>query len=185
MSKRNRLCIKDTPMLYTAPEDSNTFKHLGYVITFKRYLSMQDKIRFLEEVKGYCIADGEYTPILFDFGVRMATLELYTNVTIPQGIKAATELALGSGLYEELMYHINKVDFDAMVAAAKEEIAILTAKNPFDGIIKYIENILEKYDSEIQQIDMKQLYKMLEIVTKSDDKRNVVELFKTMYRTED
>lgn len=185
MSKRNRLCIKDTPKLYTAPEDVKTFEYLNYTITFKRYLGMKDKVRFLQEVKNYCMADGEYTPILFDFGVRMATLELYTNVTIPEGIKAATELALGSGLYEELMKYINKVDFDAMVAATKEEIAALTEKNPFGGIIKYIENILEKYDSEIQQVDIKQLYKMLEIVTKSDDKRNVVELFKTMYRTED
>ena len=184
MSKKNRLLVGDLKELYKdAPQYD--MEYMGYTIKYKPFLTMNEKIAFIGKVMGWCINDNkEYLPLMFDFGVRCETLKYYTNITIPSGQREATNLVCGSGLYEALMQKINYADYQSLIQATKEEIEMTTAKNPLEGVIDYIESILAKYDKEFSAVDVNELFKLLQVVTQMNDKKEMVNILKGMYRQE-
>jgi len=184
MSKKNKLLVGELKELYKdAPQCD--MEYMGYTIKYKPFLTMNEKISFIGKVMSWCVNENdEYLPLMYDFGVRCETLKAYTNVTVPTGQREAANLACGSGLYEFLMQNINYADYQSLLQATKEEIEIKTKKNPLEGIIDYLESILSKYDKEFAAVDISELFKLLQVVNQMNDKKEMVNILKGMYRQE-
>lgn len=180
MSKKEKLLIGEAENFYMdAPKGEFIYRDVK--VTYKPFLSFKDRVEFVSSVAEGCVSDKTYYPALFDYFVRLTTISMYTNVTIPTGTKKANNLAYGSGLFEELLGHINKAELKGLVDAAKEEIAIMTKENPFEEIIEKTENLLTTFEREFENVDIEQMFKMIEIVSQIDEKKDIVRLFKNTF----
>lgn len=184
MSKKNKVLLKEATQLFATPEKKE-LEFKDCTIKYKYFLSIKERNEFINEIISWCVFDGIYNPLFFDIGLRCATLQYYTNITIPKGEKEAMNLLVGSGLYEEIIKHINTADYSALVEGAKEILVRDYTRKPFDNIIEYFEDILGKYNAELESIDLDKFKEMLEIVTQANEKKEFVNLFKSMYKTEE
>lgn len=180
MAKLKKILISEAKSLY---EDSAVcnFNIKGVEISCKKYLSINEKLQFMKFVLSTCIINGIYYPALFDFSVRRATVELYSNVSVPSGNKKSNDLVYGSGIYESLMEFINKEEHKALVESAREEIKNLTRVDGLEQIAKSIDSFLKTAESEIGTVDIQQLNKLVSLVSSSTEKGEFIEQFRDLY----
>ena len=180
MPKKEKLLISEAEVFY-ADAPKGTFTYKGVEVIYKPFLTYKERIEFVHSVADGCVTDKVYYPSMLDYFIRLTTIALYTNVTIPTGMKKGNNLAYGSGLFDELLKHINISELNGMIEAVKEEIAIRTKINPYREIIETTERLLATFEQEFANIDVEQMFKMIEIVSKIDEKKDIVRLFKSAF----
>lgn len=178
--KKDKLLVSEAEVFYAdAPKAEFIYKDV--CVTYKPFLSFKERIDFVNEVAHGCVSDRVYYPALFDYRVRIEALKAYTNVTVPKGPKKANNLAYGSGLFEELLNYINVAELNGLMEAAKEEIKQLSRVNPLEDLVNHADLVLEKIEKEFSNIDIEQLYKIMDVISASGDKKEMVRRFKNVY----
>ena len=178
--KKGKLLMNEAEVLYKE-RTIQSFDHNGVEITYKPYLEFKERGQFIDKVVNFCVSDTTFFPELFDYAVRLTVIEMYSNITVPRGIKDANNLAYGSGLYESLLGRIHPLEINGLISAANEEIHIITRPNPFKPLIDRIDTLLTQFEEELGDVELDRLFKMIEIVSEVDAKKDIVRLFKDVF----
>lgn len=181
--KKEKLLMGEAEVFYADPPKCE-FTYKNVTVIYKPFLKFRERIDFVHNIAQGCVSDKVFYPSLFDYYVRLVTIKTYTNVTIPTGTKRANNLVYGSGLFEELLKYINPAELNAMIEAAREEIKIMTKTNPLEDLIAHAEIILTKMEEEFSSIDIQQMYKIMDVISASDDKKDMVRRFRNVYINE-
>lgn len=84
-----------------------------------RRLSLDDYRRFVRQVSDTCFTDeGAYVPENWDPSVRLAVIELYTNLTLSSNIEENFDIAYQPGLFEEIIKGVDAGQYSELVMAA-------------------------------------------------------------------
>ena len=106
-----KLKISDMEKFYTDVEPVQVDFN-GVNLLISKYLTIKDKMEFVKTVFDLCVIDGVYFPELFDFAIKCATYGHYTNITVPDGLKKANNLAYSSDLNDVIVKNINKDEYE-------------------------------------------------------------------------
>lgn len=175
-----KLRISDLERYYK-DTDMDCVDFNGIEIQIYKYLPIKERMEFIKTVFELCVIDGVYFPELFDFAIRCATYGHYTNITVPDGIKRANNLAYSSDLYDIIVEHINKDEYAAVVNAAKMQIKKYMNPDPMDKIADAIKDLCDSIAHDVGTVDFEQLNKLLQIVAVVDDKKETMQKFKNVY----
>lgn len=86
-------------------------------------ISLRESLIFVADIVESCISDEEgYMPELFDFAMRIATLTHYANLPTPKDSAKAYRVVYETGIYDDVMDHVNADQYAALVCAAQEKI---------------------------------------------------------------
>lgn len=110
-----------------------TWNNIEVVIT--PTLSMKNMMRFVSEVIETCfIGDVEmYMPELKDFLIKLYTLELYTNFTLPRNVEKQYELIYNTDAFETVLMQVNQHQFNEICWAIDKKLEHRAAYNVADA----------------------------------------------------
>lgn len=92
----------------------------------KPYLNPTDQMKFCANIVETVFIDAAYTPALFDFAQKFATIICYTDIAIPlreNSIDELSEVVYASDLIKYIYDSIDKDQYNALVDAAKLQIS--------------------------------------------------------------
>ncbi len=101
---------------------------LGFNLRIKTVLSASEEASFVDSVVESCFGTehgvGEvYNPKYKDFAVRYATVMLYTNIEADEeSAESVYDILYGTNLYDIVISHINKSQWEGMHRAVEDEI---------------------------------------------------------------
>lgn len=103
----------------------------GLEIEVKRNLSVVEMMAFVDNVSKACFSDKDatYTPEMKDFAVRVAIIELYTNITLAQNIHKKYDVIYGSNILDTVLGCIDQTQFNAMMRAVEDKTSHLANAN--------------------------------------------------------
>lgn len=116
-------------------------------IQVKRVLSLQESLAFIEGVVDSCIdyENGNYLPESYDFAVKTAILEFYTNIDVPEDIVSQYELVYSTSVVDAVYGKINSFQFTDNLRAIDKKI---------DFYVQLIcSTVSSKVDDVVQKID--------------------------------
>lgn len=175
-----KLKISDMEKFYTDVEPVHVDFN-GVDLLISKYLTIKDKMEFVKTVFDLCVIDGVYFPELFDFAIKCATYGHYTNITVPDGLKKANNLAYSSDLYDVIVKNINKDEYEALINATKMQIKKYMNPDPMDKIADAIKDLCDSIAHDVGTVDFERLNKLLQIVAVVDDKKETMQKFKNVY----
>lgn len=119
-----RISYKDLKATISADNAVSVFSWNGLNITVKRFLNIEDMIRFTDAVCDSCFdySTGRYRPEVKDFVTRSCILEIYANFDLPENLEERYELVYQSDVISEIMKYVNKTQFDAILIAIDNKI---------------------------------------------------------------
>lgn len=104
-------------------ENRKVFDWYGVEVEYLETLSMVQMVTFVDSVVDSCFdKDGDYISEMKEFLIRTFTVQLYTNVRMPQNIEKQYDIVFGGDLYEVLIQHINKDQYGSMIEAIEDKL---------------------------------------------------------------
>lgn len=93
-------------------------------VVIRRTLPLSDVLQFVANVVAACIDEetGEYTPEVLPFAIKANVLATYANFNLPSNIEKQYELLYNTGAVEQVMSHINMVQYEEIVNAIDQKI---------------------------------------------------------------
>lgn len=211
MKKNDKMSVSDWERLYKRYEEKDSF-----TVTFncddeeiscrvKHRLSPKEVMNLVASVYGGVIdiENDVYYPELKDYFLRIAVLEAYTNITLPQGLDKCWKLVYGTPVFamitgsESEPVAFSKMEFDNaeidteqyknIVAAIDEKIAFgvsqITRASGLDNIIRTFLPAIEGFLSQIDGKDLKEFMGKVNGMGKLDTEKLVNTVFE--HRTDD
>lgn len=143
----------------------------------KTYLAPDELLQFVRDVTSICVVDGVYYPALFDFAFKLTFFEIATNITLPSNIEKAANFIYGTGVYEIIVgetkhfcCHVEPL-VSRLEKACREQIDLITRKSKSDELFDLIISIVEKYESKLDGINIKELANKLTGIGSIDEKK--------------
>lgn len=126
MSKKsNRISINKLESVVqnntvTVPMDGNPDTE----IIIRRVLPLQEVLQFVEDVVSSCVDEetGQYIPEIQAFTVRASVLTRYANFTLPKDPEKQYHLIYNTDVFQQVMGHIDRVQYDEILYAINERI---------------------------------------------------------------
>lgn len=133
--------------------DTKTFDWYGVEIEYKDNISMEYMITLIDEVANGCFdKDGNYIPAFKDFLIRTFTMQMYSNVRMPQDIKKQYDILFGSDLYDVLVQHIDQNQYSSIMEAINAMITyrcnvdVIAIRQTLNQLIAQFQNFGEQLD---------------------------------------
>ena len=125
----------------------------GLEITVKRMLHFYDMMRFVRDVVSGCFAEdtGRYMPEILPFMMRLCVIAYYTNVNIPQSVEKQYDFVYSTGLYEAIIEHIDRTQFDDIEYSIRQSISHAADAN-INAIHTQFVSIQDGLNSLVSQI---------------------------------
>lgn len=118
-------------------------------IPFGMMLAMVDRV--VEIVFG---DDGTYMPELKDFAIRNSVVELYTNLTLPDGAEKRYNILFNTDIWEVLVKYIDEEQFSMATEAidAKIEATVNTNTINLNRQIAVFQDAVEKMNEQLTAV---------------------------------
>lgn len=145
----------------------------GAALEVKRYLSVAEQVKFTAMLADNCFLGAAYVPAMFEVAKRMATVEFYSNVTLPENMEEVNRLMFGCGLYEAVRSGLDDSQLRALESAAKEQIDILCgqmAPRPLEQVGGALSALLEKVGARLDGLDAEALASLVAAAAAQDKK---------------
>lgn len=133
--------------------DTKTFDWYGVQVEYKENISMEYMVTLINEVTNNCFdKDGDFIPVFKDFLVRTFTVQLYSNVRMPQDIKKQYDILFSTDLYDVLMQHIDQGQYDSILKAIDAQLTyrcnadMIATRQTLNQIIAQFESFGEQLD---------------------------------------
>lgn len=112
-------------------EEFTTIEWRGLSVIIKHNLSLKDMLAFVDAVTKNCFSEenATYMPEIKDFATRSCIIEYYTNISLPSNVEKRYELLYRSSILNDIVQHIDKLQFDAMLEAIEYKTAHLAQAN--------------------------------------------------------
>lgn len=126
----------------------------------KHTLSMQEMGAFVGSVVSMCIDEenAEYSPEMFNFATRLSVMHYYAGIPFPSGKDGTVQrmsskayfILYDTDLYENVLKHINLVQFDTMTSAIRTRIQFY--RDLFvSAAVQKVTGLLEKMDEQMNE----------------------------------
>lgn len=122
------------------------------------YLSVGAQIMFVKYIADTVFTDSGYTPALFDYAQRYATLVCYTDIAVPANENSADdtcEVLYGTDIIADILSKTNTTQYNALVSAARDQIAntnnLIASYSPADDMYASINSILDKVNAWLDE----------------------------------
>ena len=130
-----------------------TIEWNGINVVVRRNIDITEMIAFVENVTNTCFStsDGTYMPELKDFAIRAVTVELYTNITMPEDLYERYNLLYSSDIWDVIMSNIDGMQYSNMLNAVKEKTKYIIDTNVM-SINKNVNDAYKALDSIREQL---------------------------------
>lgn len=133
--------------------EQKTFNWCGLEIEYKEIISMEHMVTLVDEVVNNCFdKDGDYIPAFKDFLIRTFTIQLYSNVRLPQDITKQYDILFGGDLYASLVERINQPQYKSILNAIDEKLSyrcnadVIATRMTLNQLIAQFKNFGEQLD---------------------------------------
>ena len=184
--KKKTVSINKFPMVYN--EETKTLSINDVEVQIKRFLSLAEVQEMVNTVVEVCVdtETGEYIPEVKDFLIRLETVSLYSNVTLPNDVEKQYVLLYSTHAFDAILDNIDTTQFKIILDAIDEKIkfnlstinSTLTSKfNELSSEMKsYMENT-SKLFSETNPNDISKLISNLTSINEMDEGKVVKAVF--------
>lgn len=140
--------------------EPKTFDWYGVEIEHKENIPMEYAVTFVNNVVDTCFdKDGNYIPEFKDFLIRSFTVQMYSNVRLPQDLKKQYDILYNSDLYNVLIQHVDIVQYDTLLMAIDEKLEyrrnadVMTMRMTLNNLIAQFQNFGEQLNQvEIEDV---------------------------------
>lgn len=184
--KKKTVSINKFPKVYN--EEIKTLSINDVEVQIKRFLSLSEVQEMVNTVVEVCVdtETGEYIPEVKDFLIRLETVILYSNITLPNDVEKQYVLLYSTYAFNTILDNIDTTQFKIILDAIDEKIkfnlstinSTLTSKfNELSNEMKsYMENT-SKLFSETNPSDISKLVSNLSSINKIDEDKVVKAVF--------
>lgn len=156
--------------------ESKTFDWYGVEIEHKENIPMEYAVTFVNNVVDTCFdKDGNYIPEFKDFLIRSFTVQMYSNVRLPQDLKKQYDILYNSDLYNVLIQHVDIVQYDTLLMAIDEKLEyrrnadVMTMRMTLNNLIAQFQNFGEQLN-QVEIEDVKNIAEAINGVDLDEDK---------------
>lgn len=184
--KKKTVSINKFPKVYN--EETKTLSVNNVEVQIKRFLSLAEVQEMVNTVVEVCVdtETGEYIPEVKDFLIRLETVILYSNITLPNDVGKQYVLLYSTYAFNTILDNIDTTQFKIILDAIDEKIkfnlstinSTLTSKfNELSSEMKsYMENT-SKLFSETNPNDISKLISNLTSINEMDEGKVVKAVF--------
>lgn len=153
-AKEVKVSADELKKVYDAVQHTDEFDWNGSHVIVKKNIGITDMIQFVHDVSSTCFStnDGEYLPEVFDFVVRCATLDRYTNIELPEEIEDKCSVLYGTDIYMMVISHVDSVQYNVLLEAARKKVDYVAQSN-IEALTKQINDIDAKFDEIADQLN--------------------------------
>jgi hypothetical protein len=129
--------------------------------TVKKYLSIQDRVSFVDNVVALCQLNDDYEPALFEFAWNYCLVKYFTDFELPDEQDKVNDLFYTTNILADI--YDKSIDITSLRSAVDEKIkenfefrklAIQMAKpDPFDRIADSIDRFFNDIEPTIKDVD--------------------------------
>ena len=157
----------------------------GLDIAVKKVLSLDEMNDFYHYVVLICCGEDteSFKPQLREVAIRLITVALYTNITMPKDINEAYDILYAPGLFEAIIEHIDGAQYCDIIDSIDDGIEYLANSN-IEGIKKDLiqqvasfEDLESKLSDMFSDIDADSIKKMITTLGEGVDERKLLEAF--------
>lgn len=165
--------------------ETTTVEWNGLNIIIKRTISIQEMFTAADLISHACFAaeDDSYQPENKDFAIRNYVMELYTNVTLPADTEKRYYMLYKSDLFNVVLEHINKQQFNTMLRAVDEKVDY-AVRAQLDGmqrqagdLIREIRHVSDQISSIFKDISGDDVNKLVETLVSGIDENKLAEAY--------
>ena len=97
----------------------------GASISVKHTLNMASALGFIRAVASDCFDydEAEYTPEVFDFSVRLRTIEAFTDLEPSENMDLMFDILYRTSLFDVIYERVDQAQFNTLVSQAQDMIA--------------------------------------------------------------
>lgn len=123
----------------------------GSEIKIKPNLSLREMAYMVDRVVDICFDEdsGVYIPEIKDYAIRVLTIELYSNVALPDDKEEKYEAVYNGGLFEKIKEYINASQYLDILNVIDKKIDILVETN-VNSLTIQINELISKF-TEIEK----------------------------------
>ena len=151
--------------------EPKTFDWYGVEIEHKENIPMEYAVTFVNNVVDTCFdKDGNYIPEFKDFLIRSFTVQMYSNVRLPQDLKKQYDILYNSDLYNVLIQHIDIVQYDTLLMAIDEKLEyrrnadVMTMRMTLNNLISQFQN----FGEQLNQVEIEDVRNIAEAINGVD-----------------
>lgn len=105
----------------------------GLSLTIKRTLSLDEMLTFVEKVVESCYDnDNVFAPERKDIAIRLSTVVLYSNITLPTTLEEQYDFIYRTNIYDFICDKINQNQYVTIMRAIHEKIDDINRMNAAD-----------------------------------------------------
>lgn len=152
-------------------EEPKTFDWYGVEIEYKENIPMEYAVTFVNNVVDTCFdKDGNYIPEFKDFLIRSFTVQMYSNVRLPQDLKKQYDILYNSDLYNVLIQHVDIVQYDTLLMAIDEKLEyrrnadVMTMRMTLNNLIAQFQN----FGEQLNQVEIEDVRNIAEAINGVD-----------------
>lgn len=152
MAQKNKVSVAaiEQAMKEQFNNDAKTVQWCGVEIEYKEVLSMVEMKAFVDGVVEACFdGEGDYIPEFKDWLIRTNTVQLYTNVRMPQNIEKQYDILYQTDLYEQIVGMVYHKQYEDIMKAIDDKLAyrrnadVVAIRMQLAGLIKQFESMGE------------------------------------------
>ena len=151
--------------------EPKTFDWYGVEIEHKENIPMEYAVTFVNNVVDTCFdKDGNYIPEFKDFLIRSFTVQMYSNVRLPQDLKKQYDILYNSDLYNVLIQHVDIVQYDTLLMAIDEKLEyrrnadVMTMRMTLNNLIAQFQN----FGEQLNQVEIEDVKNIAEAINGVD-----------------
>ena len=151
--------------------EPKTFDWYGVEIEHKENIPMEYAVTFVNNVVDTCFdKDGNYIPEFKDFLIRSFTVQMYSNVRLPQDLKKQYDILYNSDLYNVLIQHVDIVQYDTLLMAIDEKLEyrrnadVMTMRMTLNNLISQFQN----FGEQLNQVEIEDVRNIAEAINGVD-----------------
>lgn len=164
----------------------------GKNIKIKKFLTLEEQIAFCDSVTRQVFAGGVYTPAVYDFALRFATLIFFTDIEIEdpetEGISEKLNTVLYQGrVVEYIRERVNPEQYSALMVAASSKVEYMVKESLSSGnLLNKIAQWISKLGTEVNSfLSNEEVVSLIEKLSNMEEKDIVRELTKYLKSPEE
>ena len=125
----------------------------GLSLTIKRTLSLGEMLAFVEKVVESCYDnDNTFAPERKDIAIRLSTVVLYSNITLPTALEEQYDFIYRTNIYDFICDRIDQNQYCAIMRAIREKIENVNRVNAA-GVEARLAEVTSTIDNMQQQMN--------------------------------
>lgn len=173
----NKLPVEKNELIIDGYNEYIEYSFNGVDILIRKYISPDEQVKFVNNVIDNCLINGEIITALIEFFKRVAVLDFFTNISVPEDADEANKLVFVSDLYDVICDHIDLNLLICLENSINKEIDRLY--NHKESVYDLISGFLNNIQKSFNGIDPNQINKLVEFMNKLDSEKISKDIVKT------